>query len=150
MPANVPPDIDDPTIANSEWLYFRVYPGQGMIQQSDEEGVFRPASGSLKGNEPFSVDLGSLCWPEQTRDRDPSKPWHVAGFTAGTARKHGCRIVRDPIVGDDKEPPNPAHALVFGDGDNGSLAYKKQGKKIAREAKIVLLNRNAAHVTDLP
>jgi hypothetical protein len=48
--------------------------------------------------------------------------------------------VRDPITQESDEPSNPAHALIFGDHENGSgaLRNKSQGKKIALEATIIL------------
>ncbi|MEO5631781.1 MAG: hypothetical protein ABIQ24_03660 [Nitrospiraceae bacterium] len=105
----------------------------------------------MKKDYPFSVDLGSLSTPEETRDRAPGTPYHVAAFQAGIARACGCRVVRDPVgVGED-EPPNPAHALVFGDNAirKGVLAYDKQGKKIAYRSRIVLINKDAPdHLDD--
>lgn len=136
MPNGLPPDVDDNTIGDEERLYRRIHPTHPPLQRTNVPGVYRPASGALKDSEwPLSVDLGSLSTPEQTRDRCTTTPFHVAGFTAAMARRYGCRIVRDPL------PENPAHALIFGDHDNGSGALNKsQFKGIANEARIILLN----------
>src|SRR5688572_6894841 len=131
MPRPTPPDRDDPSILNDEWLYFRVTPLPGFLQKADD-GQYRPASGVMKTDEPFSVDLSTLSSPEQTRDRGTNNHYHVARVRAGVARAHGCRIVRDPVEEGEGEPPNASHALIFGDHalKKGALAYDKQGKKI--------------------
>lgn len=133
MPESLPPD--DPTVADDEMLYRRIFPDH--IIQTSVPGQFRPNSGALKDDSgPLSVDRGSLSTPQQTRDRDTSYRFHVAGFTAGTARKYGCRIIPDP------EPNNPAHAKVYGNhqNGNGALVYKSQARKIAHDAVVVLMN----------
>jgi hypothetical protein len=140
MPASQPLGVDDPSIPDDELLYIRIYPAPHLIQRASTANEYRPASGALKDEEgPLSVDLASKSTLEQTRDRDTSHPFHVAAFTAGTARKYGCRVVRDPTV------ENPAHAHVYGNHQraNGALIYKSQSRKIAHEARIVLLNPNA-------
>lgn len=146
-PRPLPPDINDPSIPGDEWLYFRVYPSKNGLQPADDGG-YRPASGEMKKDYPFSVDLGSLSTPEETRDRATDTPYHVAGFQAGVAREYGCRVVRDPVGADEGEPPNPAHALVFGDHaiKKGALAYDKQGKKIAYRSRIILINPAAPNL----
>lgn len=134
MPDNLPPDIDDPTIPDSELLYRRIRALPDNIQLV-APGQYRPASGRLKDTRgPLSVDLGSLSTPEQTRNRADPRSFHVAAFTALAARKVGCRIVRDP------QPNEPAHALIFGDHQarNGALVDNKQSRRIAYEARIVL------------
>jgi hypothetical protein len=148
MPRPLPPDINDESIPDTEWLYFRVFPGPSALQKI--EGGYRPPSGEFKKEYPLSVDLQSLSSPEETRDRAPEVPFHVAGFQAGTARAYGCRIVRDPVGPGEEEPANPAHALVFGDHavKKGALAYDKQGKKIAYAARMVLINKNAPHLPE--
>lgn len=139
MSDNRPPD--DLTIGDKEQLYLRIFPAADALILV--EGGYRPNSGSLKrGDEPVSVDLGSLSTPENTRDKDTSSPFHVAQFTAGIARLAGCRIVRDP------EPDNPAHALVYGNRQNIAKSFtggltKGEGEKIARLARIALVNHNA-------
>lgn len=138
-----PPDIDDITIPDAENLYIRVFPDQDSLIFDPDLNGYRPTTGALKSREqPLSVDLGSLSSPQETRDRDKSFPFHVAAFTAGTARKYGCRIVRDPIPVGRGEPENPAHALVFGNHDSrsGGLIPKSQSRKIAHESLIVLVN----------
>jgi hypothetical protein len=132
---------DDLTISNDEQLYLRIFPDQDALIPVD--GGFRPNSGSLKrGDEPLSVDLGSLCNPENTRDRDTSSPFHVARFTAGMARSADCRVLRCPEEG------NAAHALVCGNRQDKSKSFtagltKGQSEKIARLARIVLQNPGA-------
>ena len=146
MSNGLPPDIDDTTISDSEWLYIRVFPDRDSLIFDQTLQVFRPTTSALKSREqPLSVDLGSICTPEETRDRDKSFPFHVAAFTAATVRRYGCRVVRDPIPKGQKEPENPAHALVFGNHDSGSggLIPKSQSRKIAHESHIICLNENA-------
>lgn len=146
MSNGLPPDINDITIPDSEWLYIRVFPDKDSLIFDPNMTVFRPTTGALKRREqPLSVDLGSICTPQETRDRDKSFAFHVAAFTAGIARKYGCRVVRDPIEESKEERENPAHALVFGNHDSGSggLIPNSQSRKIAHESKIVLLNENA-------
>lgn len=146
MSNGLPPDIDDTTISDSEWLYIRVFPDKDSLIFDQNLKVFRPTTSALKSREqPLSVDLGSLCTPQETRDRDKSFAFHIAAFTAGTARIYRCRVVRDPIPGGQEERENPAHALVFGNNQNGSggLIPNSQSTKIARESRIVLLNENA-------
>lgn len=146
MSNDLPPDIDDTTISDSEWLYIRVFPDKDSLIFDQNLKVFRPTTSALKSREqPLSVDLGSLCTPQETRDRDKSFAFHIAAFTAGTARRYRCRVVRDPIPRGQKEPENPAHALVFGNNQNesGGLIPNSQSTKIARESLIVLLNENA-------
>jgi hypothetical protein len=132
---------DDLTISDNEQLYLRIFPASDAL--TVVEGGYRPNSGSLKrGDEPVSVDLGSISTPENTRDRDTSSPFHVAQFTAGIARSAGCRVVRDP------EPDNPAHALVYGNRQNRAKSFtggltKGEGEKIARLARLALVNHNA-------
>ena len=146
MSNGLPPDINDTTIPDSEWLYIRVFPDKDSLIFDPNMTFFRPTTGALKSREqPLSIDLGSICTPQETRDRDKSFAFHVAAFTAGTARKHGCRVVRDPILESKEERENPAHALVFGNHDSGSggLIPNSQSRKIAHESKIELLNENA-------
>ena len=142
----LPPDVNDCSIPDGEILYRRIHPTKPQLEKTSVAGEYRPASGALKDTEwPLSVDLGSLSTPQQTRDRE-STPFHVAAFTAGTARSctPACRIVRDPLPATPERPANPAHALVFGNHENGSGALaKSQFKHIARTARIVLLNENA-------
>jgi len=132
---------NDPTIAAEEPLYLRVFPRADLLVQ-DHAG-YRPASGCFRSQEALSVDLASLSTPEETRDRDKSHPYHIAAFTAGVARAEGCRVTRDPL------PENPAHALVYGDHQKGAGALTKgQAKKIAQQARIILLNEGALFIND--
>lgn len=130
------PDLlspDDQAIGDGESLYRRIFPGlDNLVPNSGGDG-YRPSSGSLKSDLPLSVDRSSLCTPEETRDRDISKPFHVAQISVGVVRAAGCRVVADP------EDGNPAHALIYGSGENGSLS-KSETKKIARQSQIVLVN----------
>lgn len=129
--ASVPED--DASIEDSEILYLRVYPSTSLVVSNDcPAGEFRPGSGAFRREEPLSVDLGSKSSPEQTRQRGGGEAFHVAAFTAGMARKEGCRVRRD------EQPDNDAHALVIGDHEeeNGAL-NKSQMRKIAKQARII-------------
>ncbi len=133
---------DDNSIPADERLYVRIYPAPDSVVQV-EGGGQRPNSGSIRGrdpNEPMSVDLGSLCTPEQTRDRGTDGNFHVATITAGIVRQLGLRVVRNPIVND--PVPNPAHALILGSRRNsddleGALTLGEYSK-LARNARIVI------------
>jgi hypothetical protein len=127
---------NDESVTDDELLYVRIFPDPDSIQPNESGIGYRPVSGSLRrSGQALSVDLGSLSTPEQTRDRDTSRPFHVAAFTAGAARLAGCRVARAP------EDANPAHALVIGSSEraDGSLS-KGQIKKISKQATIILLN----------
>jgi hypothetical protein len=105
---------DDISIPNDERLYFRIFPSKDVIHPA-EGGGHRPMSGAMKArdrDDPLSVDLGSICTPEQTRDRGPNGNFHVVQINVGQVRAAGFRVVRDPIAGG--AMPNPAHALIYG------------------------------------
>jgi hypothetical protein len=147
MPKALPPDVDDLTIPPGELLYVRVFPDKDSIIFDQELKRFRPTTSALKSrDEPLSVDLSSISTPEDTRDRATiPKHFHIAAFTAATARKYGCRVVRDPDEATATTPANPAHALVFGNHENrsGGLKDNSQSRRIAHEAWIVLWNEDA-------
>ena len=124
--------VDDPSIADSETLYVRIHP-DNVTSDDCPGGEYRPASGSLRRAEPLSVDLASICTPQETQQRAGGDAFHVASFTAGIARKQGCRVVRDPQL------DNHAHALVIGNHqDNNGAMSKSQMKQIAKQARIIL------------
>jgi hypothetical protein len=132
---------DDDSIPPGELLYIRIYPAPDSIIAV--EGGYRPTSGGLRGrdrDEPLSVDLGSLCSPQQTRDRGTNGNFHVALLTAATVRELGLRIGRDPI---ENPIPNPAHALIYGSRKDaagnliGGLA-KGENSSLAHSARIVI------------
>lgn len=134
------PDLrlpDDPSINDDDLLYVRIFPSEDALVQA-EGGIFRPASGSLRrGDEPLSVDLGTMCSPQETRDRDGSAAFHVAQFTARVVRQAGCRVARRP------EDGNPAHAEVYGNRQDTMKMFtggltKGETKAIARQAAIIL------------
>ena len=131
MPDLLPPD--DRTIDDDEFLYRRIYPAPQNLVQSPNGNGYRPASGSLTDRLPLSVDRSLLCTPEETRDRDLSKPFHVAQIFVSVVRAAGCRVVADP------KDDNLAHVLIYGSGENGSLS-KSQTRNIARQALIILIN----------
>lgn len=136
-----PPDIDDLSISNDELLYIRIYPDPDALVWDPSTLSHRPNSGCLKDTRgPLSVDLSSKCTPQDTQAGCTTVRFHVAAVKAGVARRYNCRIVRDPVTEESGEPPNPAHALIFGDHENesGALRYKSQAKKIALEATIIL------------
>ncbi|SRR6266545_1207243 len=135
---------DDNSIPADERLYVRIFPARDSVIPA-EGGGQRPHAGSIRGrdpNKPMSVDLGSLCTPEQTRDRGTNGNFHVAMLTAEPVRQLGFRIVRDPIV--DEAVPNPAHALILGsrgnpDGDLEGALTSGEYSRLARIARIVIL-----------
>jgi hypothetical protein len=136
---------DDDTILAGEQLYLRVYPGADSIKQT-EDGGRRPTTGGVKGrdmDEPLSVDLGSLCIPQQTRDRGTDGNFYVAAFTAAMVREAGLRVRKDPIPEGQPGGPNDAHGLVYGTRRDaagnliGGLTGGEYGR-IARFARIVL------------
>lgn len=96
-------------------------------------------------DEPLSVDLGSICSPQETRDRRTNGNFHVAMFTAGAIRAFDppLRVRRDPIPEGAKDGPNTAHALVYGTrkdaADNliGGLTGGEY-RKIANVAEVIL------------
>jgi len=135
MPGPIP--LDDETIGNDGLLYLRVFPDPDCIVRIPGGG-FRPNSGELRSDGALSVDLSSLSTPQQTRDRDISRPFHVAAIPAHVARAAGCGIVRDPLEG------NPAHALLYGSHSNndGSLT-KSQAKRIVLNTIVVLVHPDA-------
>lgn len=136
-----PPDDKD-AIPDSELLYRRIYPDPAHLVPLEDGTGCRPRSGAFRSPEPLSVDRSSRSTPEQTRDRDTSSPFHVAAFSAGVARAAECRIVPDEREG------NPAHALVYGRHADGKGGLSNgQAEKIARRAKIVLLNPDAPVLT---
>jgi len=133
---------DDDSIPAEELLYIRIYPGPDSIIAV--EGGHRPTTGGVKGrdpDEPLSCDRGSVCTPEQTRDRGTNGNFHVAVITAEAIRGLGLRITREPVV--NGPVPNPAHALIYGTRPNiqknlrGALTGGEYSK-IARNARIVL------------
>lgn len=133
---------DDLSIPDDEPLYIRIFPAADNLVEV--EGGFRPSSGSVIGrdkNAPVSVDLGSLCTPEETRDRGPNRNFHVAMVTAGSLRQFGLRIIRDAI--ENGNAPNRAHALVIGskvNPDENKMGGLTQGEyaRFARAARIVI------------
>lgn len=134
---------DDNSIPAGERLYVRIFPAPDSVKPAEGSGQ-RPHTGSIKGrdpNEPMSVDLGSLCTPEQTRDRGTNGNFHVAMLTAEAVRQLGFRIMRDPIL--DAALPNPAHALILGsrcnsDGDLEGALTGGEYSKLAHIARIVI------------
>lgn len=140
--------VDDASIPDSEWLYLRIFPSPDAIQPSDGGG-HRPSTGSVRPrerDEPFSIDLGSLCTPDETRNRGTDGNFHVARVTAGAVRALGMRVAKDPIV--DAAAPNLAHGIIIGarqgiaDNFNGGLTKGEYGK-IARAFRIVVYARGS-------
>lgn len=138
---------DDDSIPGDEWLYIRIFPSADALAPVDGGG-HRPVSGSVRGrerDEPLSIDLGSICTPEETRDRGTNGNFHVAQVTAGQVRAIGLRVAREPIT--DPAAPNLAHGLLIGsrtdvaDNFNGGLT-KGENSRLSREARIVLYAPN--------
>lgn len=135
--------VDDSSIPDEDWLYIRIFPAADSIAAADGGG-HRPVSGSVRGrnrDEPLSIDLGSVCTPDETRDRGTDGKFHVARLSAGQARAIGLRVARDPIV--DPLSPNLAHALLVGSREyvagnfNGGLTTGERSR-LARAARIVV------------
>lgn len=135
---------DDVSILNEERLYIRIFPSPDVLRPV-EGGGHRPMSGAMRAtnrDEPLSVDLGSICTPEQTRDRGTNGNFHVARLIAGGVRAAGFRIVRDPIAGG--AATNLAHALIFGSrkdaADNvvGGLT-NGECETLARLAEVIIV-----------
>ena len=141
MAADLRP-ADDASIPADERLYIRIYPSvDALVAVGD--GTFRPNSGATKGRnryEPVSVDLGSVCTPEETQHRGTDGNFHVAIVTAGQLREIGLRVKRDPLQGVN---PNPAHALVIGkkENENGDLSgglTDGENRRFAGAARAIL------------
>lgn len=136
---------DDESIFEDEILYFRIYPAPDATVPMPEGG-FRPNSGSFKQQDksnPVSVDLGSLCTPEQTRDRGPKENFfHVAQVSVMALRQLGFRVIRDPIT--DGPNTNHAHALVLGTRPNihgnqiGGLTDREY-RQMAQVARMLII-----------
>src|SRR5258706_9300980 len=106
MPSHFP--ADDETIDDGDVRYLRVFPRADQIARAADGDGYRPSSGALKSEEPLSVDWGAMCTPQETRHRDLSGSFHVAEIPAGLARSFGCRVVREPV------PGNEAHVQIYG------------------------------------
>jgi hypothetical protein len=137
---------DDLSIPNEERLYFRVFPSPDVVRDAGDGG-YRPMSGAMRPNnrdDPLSVDLSSLCTPEQTRDRGTDGNFHVVQMTVGQVRAEGFRVVRDPIAGGEFQ--NLAHALIYGsrkdvaNNDIGGLT-SADCAKLARLARFIIVTQ---------
>jgi hypothetical protein len=135
--------LDDDTVPPGESLYIRIYVTANAIVGIGPEA--RPMSGTVRQanrDEPISVDLGSLCTPEETRDRVQGGPYHVATLTAAQARELGLGVKRDAI----NEGPdmNMAHGLICGSRKDaagkptGGLT-KTELEKLARVCRMRLI-----------
>lgn len=128
----MPIPADDESISDDERLYFRVFPlGDALVPLDD--GCFRPNSGAFKFDQAMSVDLGSMCAPEETQEREQSRRFHVACITAGALRAMGCVIQREPV------PGNPSHALIWGAHQSGSGALTGSQRSKAAKASLIVL-----------
>jgi hypothetical protein len=131
---------DDLSIQNNEQLFIRVFVSPDVLKPVGD-GQYRPTSGGIKGrnkDEPLSVDLGSLCTPEQTRDRGTNGVFHVVMVTAGAVRACGLRICREPIQG---PIPNAAHAVVLGKRENPSDGNQTGGLTKGEYAEVAYAAR---------
>lgn len=135
---------DDPSIPPDERIYIRI-PAVGDCVIPVGDGSFRPSSGSLRGpnpDEPKSVDLGSLCTPEDTRHRGTDGNFHVVAISAAQVRASALRVARDPIANESSH--NPAHALIVGSRRDAAGNYTgglTQGEysKLAHAARYVII-----------
>jgi len=122
---------DDPTISDDERLWRRVFPA-AVHENEEPGGELRAQSGAFRDHRgPLSVDIGSLTTPDEVLGRAPGM--RLAEFNAKVAREAGCKIQRDRL------PDNRAHALIYGDGANGSLT-SRQAKAIAHRSRIIPLH----------
>ena len=137
------PSTGEVEIPDGELLYRRIYPDPGHLVPLEDGTGYRPRSGALRSPEPLSVDRSSLSTPEETRDRDTYRAFHVAAIAAGVARSCGCGVRPDPDEG------NPAHALITGAHRDGKGGLSNgQAEKLARRSKIILLNATSS-ATDI-
>ena len=136
---------DDASINNDDVLYCRIFPGPDSLRPA-EGGGSRPTGGSLRPpdkSQPKSVDLGSLCTPEDTRVRGTHGNFHVVQMRVEDVRAQGLRVVRDPLL--DETPPNSAHAVILGNKEDA--AKDKHGgltdgeySKLAAIARAILIH----------
>jgi len=148
MSDDLPPDCDDGLIPDDELLYIRVYPDPDAIYFDPDTGEYRAGTTAFRDNTgPLSADRSSLSTAEQTRDWEPSHPYHVVAIKAGTARKYDCRVVPDPRPQTATHAENKAHVSIFGDHKlgNGALRNNSQARRIAHDpdTKVVLINDKA-------
>jgi hypothetical protein len=138
---------DDALIPGDERLYVRFYASPDSVVPLPG-GEARPMSGALRRgrkDEPMSVDLASLCTPEETRDRGGNAgPFHVAVVTVTATRALGLRVTRDPLMEGQEGGPNPAHALVHGsrpndDGDQTGGLTNGEAERLARTARLAII-----------
>jgi hypothetical protein len=148
MAEDLRPADDLAAIPNEERLFIRFFAAADSVVPLPD-GSARPMSGAFRRadrmHEPFSVDRSSVCTAEETRDRGgQGGPFHVAAFTAATARGLGLRLTPNPIPDGEEGGPNAAHALVHGtrpDGDGNLMGGLTNGEaeRLARAARLVII-----------
>lgn len=127
---------DDKSISDAQLLWRRVLPNQ--VYDDQQLKRWRPESGALVDtNSQLSVDIASLTTKENCLATAPSK-MHLAEFSAGTVRRAGCGVIRDPLDG------NPAHALVCGSHRHGGPTGG-QAKKMAKDAILIDFENSPEH-----
>jgi hypothetical protein len=127
----VEPIDDDDSIPHDARLWRRVFPAQAY--NDEKNGRYRPESCAFRdhteGIYGLSVYVAGETTPDEALKAAPSM--YLAEFAASVARDCGCKLVRDP------DDSNPAHALIFGDGQEWKLT-KRQAKAIATASQFII------------
>lgn len=118
--------VDDPTIDDEAVLWRRINPAD-IIADSTTAAV-RVSTGAFHTTE-MSVHIASETTIEIVLADHPG--YRLAAFTAASARRAGCIVVRDPL------PDDPSHALVCHIDHTRSLS-KSQAKRIAGASRLVV------------
>jgi len=113
---------DDPSIPDVEPLYHSIHESQ----HNKLDGTVTSAAFISSSNPDTSVDLSSLCGPEETLARHPGHVG-VAQLAAEEVRRVTIGVARDPIE------DNPAHALIIRDHTRTPGKWKVAARHMARE-----------------
>jgi hypothetical protein len=113
---------DDPSIPDDAPLWRGILPDQ--IDYDPNTGKAVPSTGALYTQE-VSVSIGSETTPQAVIAKGAARgvQWRLWEFTAGAARRAGC------IVDRDREPDDPAHAVVLSADDPGNKRVKQSAAK---------------------
>lgn len=111
--------VDDPTIGDDTILWRRINPADIVVEPAT--GTVRASTGAYRTAE-MSVHIASKTTVEPVLANYPG--FRLTGFTAGSARRAGCIVVRDPL------PEDSSHALVCQPDDHTRSLSKKQAKAI--------------------
>lgn len=114
---------DDQSIPDTEPLWRRVSPDQ---LKPREGGAFEVSSVAFRDKSgEISVHLSSLTTKELALARFPT--FSLAALPAGTPRKHGLAVSRDPL------PEDSSHALIC------PKTSKGQARLLAEACELVVL-----------